>query len=114
MIVIGTVLSAFGFFVRFLSYRKGCAWRLVKPNRVFKEGIFKYIRHPLYCGTLIYIFGLTLAFTSNVGLAFVSLLITNLSILNWVDQEEKLMIFWFGQEYIDYMKKTKMFIPFIV
>lgn len=80
---------------------------------MYTNGIFKYIRHPLYLGTILYITGLTLLFTNNVGLAFTNLMIIQFVIMGTIDHEETFMTMYFGQEYIDYMKRTKILIPFI-
>ena len=76
------------------------------------DGIFKYIRHPLYLGTILYVTGLTLIFTRNVGLAFTNMVIIVFIVLLAIDIEENNMILWFGKEYLDYKNKTKMLIPF--
>jgi len=75
-------------------------------------GIYGYIRHPLYLSVFLLGTGVMIKDPGPVQLV---LGITNLAAV-WVTAriEENEMIAKFGEEYRTYMKKTKMFIPFIV
>ena len=77
-----------------------------------KEGLYKYIRHPLYLSLLL---GGTGAMMKDPGFYQVILAVINLVAL-WLTAriEEKEMIARFGDDYREYMKQTKMFIPFIL
>lgn len=81
-------------------------------GRVVKTGVYKYIRHPQYTGFMLLTVGMILEW------ATLPLLIMWPFIL-WMyyrlaKKEEQDMISEFGEEYIMYKQKTKMFIPFIV
>jgi protein-S-isoprenylcysteine O-methyltransferase Ste14 len=77
-----------------------------------KSGIYSYIRHPLYFS--IFLLG-TGVMIKDPGKAQLILGIINLVAIYLTARiEEKEMITKFGNEYLDYMKETKMFIPFIV
>ncbi|MFN8240941.1 MAG: isoprenylcysteine carboxylmethyltransferase family protein [Bacteroidales bacterium] len=77
-----------------------------------KKGIYGYIRHPLYFS--LFLLG-TGAFLKQVSYLTLLLAILNMVAL-WLTAriEESEMIARFGDEYRDYMKETKMFIPFIL
>jgi protein-S-isoprenylcysteine O-methyltransferase Ste14 len=79
---------------------------------LIKKGIYKYIRHPMYGSLLFLAFGALFKYISiiTVSLAMVVLIF----IIMTAKVEEKENIKYFGSEYEDYMKKTKMFIPFII
>lgn len=77
-----------------------------------KESLYKYIRHPLYSSLLF--FGTGVMFKDPGiyqiiagGVLIVAITFTALT-------EEKEMISKFGNEYREYMKETKMFVPFLV
>lgn len=75
-------------------------------------GLFKYIRHPLYLSLILGGFGVL---AKNDGyIQWILALINLISMIITAKVEEKEMIRKFGDEYLVYMKKTKMFIPFIV
>ncbi len=74
-------------------------------------GIYKYIRHPMYASLFYLTWG---ALLKDIGL--LTLVVAHASaaaVLATARIEEKDCLSKFGDEYRDYMKKTKMFIPFI-
>jgi len=74
-------------------------------------GIFKYIRHPLYSSLLLLTWGIFLKDTAT-DLLIVSILSTIFLYLTAIF-DEKESISFFGEEYKEYMRRSKMFIPFI-
>jgi protein-S-isoprenylcysteine O-methyltransferase Ste14 len=73
-------------------------------------GIYNYVRHPAYLGSLLSFLGLALYFGNWIS--FVVIFFPTLfAILNRIAVEEKVLINHFGREYIDYAKKTKRLIP---
>jgi protein-S-isoprenylcysteine O-methyltransferase Ste14 len=77
-----------------------------------KKGLYRYIRHPLYLSLFIFGTGIMLKDPgpAQVILGFINLIAVFLT----SKIEEKEMIVRFGQEYQDYMRETKMFIPFLI
>ncbi len=77
-----------------------------------RSGIYGYIRHPLYLSLLLLGTGIMFKDLEPVqlGLGFINLL----SIWFTAKIEESEMISKFGDQYRDYIKETKMFIPFII
>lgn len=93
--------------------------RLGKPDANFentsvlvKEGLYKYIRHPLYLSLLLLGTG---AMIKDPGFLQLVFGVVNLATI-WLTAriEEKEMISRFGSDYKQYMKETKMFIPYII
>jgi protein-S-isoprenylcysteine O-methyltransferase Ste14 len=89
-----------------------------KPEGQFEDtttlvttGLYKYIRHPLYLSLLCVGFG---AFFKHIDHIQIILMVTNIiALILTAKVEEKEMIKKFGNEYVEYMKTTRMFIPFI-
>ena len=75
------------------------------------DGIYKYIRHPLYSSLLLLAWGAFLKHISICGIAAV--LITSAFLVATAKTEERENISFFGSSYEEYIKKTKMFIPFL-
>jgi len=83
-----------------------------RTTELVKSGIYKYIRHPLYCSLLLLGTGVML---KDPGIFQIILGIINaLAIFLTARIEEKEMVIKFGQNYKEYMHETKMFIPFIL
>jgi methanethiol S-methyltransferase len=76
-----------------------------------QKGLNRYIRHPLYTGTLLFVLGLCIAapYTKSWLLFGVMLIY----IVIGLQLEEKKLVQHFGDVYKDYQKKTKRLIPFI-
>lgn len=75
-------------------------------------GAYKYIRHPLYCSLILGGVGAFLKVPSVLGF----LLFTFVFIFVFVTAkvEEKDNIKKFGDEYLTYVKTTRMFLPFLI
>lgn len=81
-------------------------------GKVVKTGVYKYIRHPQYTGFILLTVGMILEWATLPMLIMWPFIVWMYYRL--AKKEERNMIQEFGEEYIMYMKKTKMFIPFIV
>jgi len=74
-------------------------------------GVYRYIRHPMYASLILLGWG---AFLKNISLGTILLALVNMIALYLTAKtDEKEMRGRFGDEYAAYMKKTRMFIPFI-
>jgi len=78
---------------------------------IVKSGIYKYIRHPLYCSLLL--LGTGVMFKDPGKVQIICGAVNLLAIYFTARLEEKEMINKFGLGYIQYMRETKMFIPYL-
>jgi protein-S-isoprenylcysteine O-methyltransferase Ste14 len=81
-------------------------------HKLNTEGVYKYIRNPMYSGALIAVIGFGLVFRSIITLLLVSIFYFIVFKLR-IDEEERLLYEVFGEEFTDYKKKSKKLIPFI-
>ena len=110
------VFIVFGLIIRvyaIVSLGRDATWRILAPKRVVDSGIYKFIRHPMYLGSLLSYTGLALLMT-NIGTAFVFFMLLVNFTFDRIDREEQLLARVWGDDYINYMKRTKMLIPFII
>jgi len=77
-----------------------------------KSGVYRFIRHPQYAGLLLMSFGMVAEWATLPMLIMLPIMIG--MYVRLAKREEKDMISEFGEEYINYMKQTKMFIPFVI
>ena len=85
--------------------------RSVEDQKLVTTGVYRYIRHPLYLGEVCRNIGVSLFFNSFSGLLII--LLGNLFLLVRIGIEEEMLVEEFGEEYIEYRKKTKRIIPFV-
>jgi protein-S-isoprenylcysteine O-methyltransferase Ste14 len=82
-----------------------------KTTELVETGLYKYIRHPLYGSLLFLTWGIFLKHIT-VGLFIIALFASVMFYLT-SRMDEKECVAYFGEAYRDYMKRTKMFIPFV-
>ena len=81
-----------------------------EPPRGLKlDGIHKYVRHPLYTGTLLFIWGLFFIFPILSNL--IAGIIITVYVLIGVKFEEKKLLKEFGNLYSEYISRVPMLIP---
>lgn len=116
-ITIGILFLISGISVRVVSLQTLKAeiyWRILIPSKIIKNGIYKYIRHPMYAGGLMSYLGASILVTRSFGVALLLGVILLHFVLDRIDREEQLLLNTFGNEYLDYMHQTKMLIPFVL
>jgi protein-S-isoprenylcysteine O-methyltransferase Ste14 len=85
----------------------------VQPGQqVVQSGPYRFIRHPSYSGTLLAMLGLGLAFTNWASLVAL-VACTFATHMYRVLVEEQALREALGQPYVDYMRHTRRFIPFL-
>jgi len=89
----------------------GSFYEFEKTTRLVSHGIFAYIRHPMYASLLALAWGAFFQNPSVFGTAIA--LIATLALWLTATTDEKECLAYFGQEYADYMRRTKRFVPFL-
>lgn len=86
-------------------------YQFEKTTELVETGIYKYIRHPLYGSLLILTWGIFFKHITISGLLIS--IISSICLYYTVQVEEQENVTFFGEKYIQYMKRSKMFLPFI-
>ena len=82
-----------------------------RPSGVVSTGAFRYVRHPLYLGSIIFYLGIAVSTASLFSLVLVVLIFF---FGNYIaSYEEKLLEDRFHEEYRNYKKKTGKWVPMI-
>jgi protein-S-isoprenylcysteine O-methyltransferase Ste14 len=115
---LGILLIILGILLRQLSmailgkYFSGVVG-IQKDQKVIEKGPYKYVRHPSYTGALMIFIGLGLALQS--GAAVLTLIVLFIIAYGFrIYVEEKALISELGEPYLDYKKRTKRLIPYVV
>lgn len=90
------------------------SWLVVKPEvydseRLIREGVYRYLRHPMYFGILLIYFSfvlLTLSFT-----LFMAWLIIFLGMNMMANYEEEKLVEIFGKDYENYRDQVSKWFP---
>ena len=92
-----------------LSGLKSLVAEEIVANELRIDGVHQYVRHPLYFGTFVFIWGLLLLFP------YLSLLIANSIITIYtliaIRFEEQKLVDEFGEAYIKYKNNVPMILP---
>ncbi len=81
-----------------------------EKQQLIKTGIYNFIRHPSYTGSILSFVGLGIAFNSWISIIVISIPIT-LAFITRIKIEENVLIEAFGDDYVQYCKKTSKLIP---
>ena len=80
-----------------------------RPTDVVSTGAFRYVRHPLYLGCILFYLGLAV---STVSLFSFALLVLIFVFYNYIaGYEEELLVQRFGERYNSYKKSTGKWAP---
>lgn len=82
-----------------------------KTTSLVSTGIYKYIRHPLYSSLLLLAWGIFFKLPSLTGMAVAA--VTTAFLFATAKADEAECIHFFGNDYQQFIKRTKMFIPYI-
>jgi protein-S-isoprenylcysteine O-methyltransferase Ste14 len=87
--------------------------RASQDQFIVHTGIYRYVRHPSYTGTMVVALGVALSIRSAGALLLIPLF-TLAGLVYRIRVEERMLLSVVGERYRDYMNRTKRFIPFIV
>ncbi len=80
-------------------------------TRLVRVGAYQYIRHPLYTSLLLLAWGAFFKDISLTGILFTLCASLFLYFTAFVEEQE--MLGKFGEQYADYMRSTRRFMPFL-
>jgi protein-S-isoprenylcysteine O-methyltransferase Ste14 len=83
-----------------------------KTTSLVTTGIYHYIRHPLYSSLLLLTWGIFFKSPSLIGTVLA--VAATLLLIATAKADERECIQFFGPPYREYMRKTKMFIPYLL
>jgi protein-S-isoprenylcysteine O-methyltransferase Ste14 len=76
---------------------------------VIREGVFNYVRHPIYLSEILCYLGLLLL---SISLAATLVWVLTLCFMHYISRhEERLLLARFGKNYEEYMQDVPMWIP---
>lgn len=115
--VIGGIITAAGLVIMAICIKKyfmslsglKSLFQEHPTNELMIQGIHRYVRHPLYLGTFIFIWGLLVLFPTLSGLIS-NIFITGYTLIG-IELEERKLIAEFGNDYKTYQKTVPKLLP---
>ncbi len=111
IVAIAFILSIFARKELGTNWTHAAEYQIKKNHVLVTKGIYKYVRHPIYTGMFLSCIGAELVAGSYLFVAF--LLLLPFTAYLQAKREETILTEKFGDEYINYIKTTNMFIPYI-
>jgi len=110
--ILGLVLTSVGYFVFiwsvFVRGKYAVSWAMPENQRLVTSGPYRYVRHPSYLGYFLMFFGFFFLWP-NLFTLFPLVAIPGYFRVTF--EEERLLVRRFGDEYVEYQRKTGRFIP---
>lgn len=117
-------LSLTGFFLVFLgvsicirarknlgvNWSLGSQYQIKDGQQLITQGIYKYVRHPIYLGVILSSIGGEMVCHSYLSISFLAFFFV---FYMQSRREDMLLLKQFGEKFKKYKKKTAMFIPYI-
>ena len=112
MTIIGQIFRIGGIYTMKRNFTHKISYEKKKEHKLVKNGVFALTRHPSYFGFYLWSIGIEIMCCNPIcfiGFTFILFYFFKNRIL----LEEKLLIQFFGEEYLEYKKKVGILIPFI-
>ncbi|MFX0086949.1 MAG: methyltransferase family protein [Candidatus Hodarchaeota archaeon] len=110
MLIGGIILLTSRYQLNRYSYGGGSLSEEIE-QKLITDGMYKYIRHPIYAGGIVMTIGLELAFRSLIILSLHTILYFVI-FKDRMNREEEVLLSKFGEHYRKYMNETKRMIPY--
>lgn len=111
LVILGCMKAIVGRHILGNNWAGSYEYQIKKDHKLIINGIYKYIRHPIYGGMWIAVTGAFIVARTYLFIPIFLLLIIFMTYL--ARREEKLLSEHFGEKYTEYIMRTKMLIPFI-
>ena len=116
--LIGFILVTFGCTIAVIArhtlannWSESYEFQIKIKHRLIKNGIYAYVRHPIYGGLIIATTG---SFIVAKTFLFIPVFIILMIMMNFfAEREENLLEAHFGKEFLLYKEKTKKFFPYV-
>jgi protein-S-isoprenylcysteine O-methyltransferase Ste14 len=113
---LGILVYLFGYLIRGIATKKlkrqfSYLVTIQENHQLITSGIYSFIRHPVYLGSILILAGMFLIFPTTYGLLFVIFFTALLK--RRMGVEERLLLKHFGSVYEEYSSKSYRLIPHI-
>lgn len=82
-----------------------------KTSKLVTDGIYRYIRHPMYASLIFLGLGIYLKWMTTLTTSIMLEVLIFIHLTAIVEEMENIK--YFGKDYVDFIGRTKRFIPFV-
>ncbi len=109
---VGIILYLFGSFLNTRSEHTRHVWKKISANKgqLYTEGLFRYSMHINYFGDLVLFTGLAMI-CGSISLLVIPLLMTVNFVFFIIPQLDKYLAEKYGDQFVEYAKRTRKLIP---
>ena len=111
ILIFGIFLIILGLVIRVISIRTLNIkhYDIIRvPEKLVTHGIYSLCRNPMYVGSIIMFIGICLSLTNSIGISICMAYLLGNFLSDRINREEELLCMKFGEEYINYRRKTKL------
>ena len=112
MVVIGQIVRTLAQFTAGINFTHQIAYYKKEHHELIKHGVYRWLRHPSYFGFFYWSIGTQLLLANPMSTLFYTLA-SWMFFADRIPFEEKKLIEFFGDDYVQYTKQTFVGIPFI-
>lgn len=110
-LIIPAILYWLYFFIGAMLVHRKAPRSVHSIDKIVKEGVYQRVRHPIYSGDIVLVWGIFFHWPSMRALVAVIWLTITLSL--WMRLEEKALTEKFGSDYLEYKKQVPMAVPWM-
>ena len=115
--IVGMFITLIGLsFAIYARFYLGINWSgkitIKEVHTIIKSGPYSIVRHPIYSGVLLGLIGTAIAVNEIGGI--LSIILFSIAYYRKIWIEERMLIEYFGGEYLAYKREVKTIIPFIL
>ena len=111
IVVCGTVVALWARKILGSNWANGYEYQVKEKQELVTTNIYSIVRHPIYLGLTLVLIGAELVAQSYLWISYLGLFVV---FYLQARREEKILLAYFGNEYRQYQKRTKMLIPYIL
>ena len=110
-VILGFIESMLGRKELDVNWTESYDYQIKKKHELVTTGIYSKVRHPIYGGLWLTLTGALMV--SETYLFVPISLISIIFLKSFAKREEKILIEYFGDRYLNYQKKSKLLLPFL-
>lgn len=108
-LIIPAILYWLYFFIGAMLVHRKAPRSVYSIDKIIREGVYQRVRHPIYSGDIVLVWGIFSHWPSHRALS--SVIWLTIILFFWMRLEEKALTEKFDRDYLEYKKQVPMVVP---